>query len=129
MMKNLCLLLLLTFGLFLSACDKEERVCVKTDFIGDFLGVTTCQVNGGTGPGVATVIRVTDGTVENEVIVEIDGITIAVRIDGCNFSGSDQNADVDLTFSGNLDGETIKVKLEGTALGANLDCESEGEKN
>ena len=128
-MKNLYLLSFFLLFTILFSCSKEEQVCVKSDFIGDFLGGTICKSNGATGSSVATLIRVTDGNAENEVIIDVSGFKIAVVIDGCSFTGSDKNADVDITFSGSLSGENIKVKLSGTAFNTPLDCESQGEKN
>lgn len=129
-MKSVNFLLILILGVFFTACNKEDRVCVKADFIGDFPGTTTCKsINGATGQPVATLIRITDSAAENEVNVDVDGFKITVVIDGCNLSGSDVNADVDLTFTGSLNGENIEVKLEGRAFGAAIDCETRGEKN
>ena len=129
-MKKIYFLLFFTILLFQVACKKENRVCVKSDFIGEFVGQTVCKSElGATGAPVASVIRVSNGTAENELIITIDAFTIGVIIDGCNILGTDKNADVDVTFSGSLNGEKLKVKLEGIAFNTFLDCESEGDKN
>ncbi len=129
-MKNIYHLSFFAILLLTLACKKEDRVCVKSDFIGEFVGTTVCKSElGATGAPVATIIRVANGPTENELTVTIDNFTVQVNIDGCNILGTDQNADVDVTFSGSLNGDKLKVKLEGTAFNTVLDCESEGEKS
>lgn len=127
-MKNFQVLFLLAIGLFLASCNKEPTGCVKSDFIGEFVGTTTCSIAGGMGSTVPTVINITDGPSENEIIVDVSGFVLTVVIDDCTFSGFDRNADVDITFTGSLDGGDITVRLEGIAFGNMLDCESQGEK-
>ena len=129
-MKNIYRLSFFALLLFTLACKKEDRVCVKSDFIGEFVGQLVCTSElGATGAPVASIIRVSNGAAENELSLTIDALTVQVIIDGCNISGTDKNADVDVTFSGSLNGNKLKVKLEGTAFNTVLDCESEGVKN
>ena len=127
-MKNL-LVLIFILSIFLPACKKEARNCVKADFIGEFIGTTVCNSNGAMGSEVATVILVSSGTADNELIVNVSNFNVNVIIDGCNFSGVDKNADVDLTFSGSLSGDNLTVKVEGSAFEIVLDCESKGKRN
>lgn len=128
-MKTIHFLFFFIIILFTTACKKENQICVKSNFIGDFVGQTVCKSNGATGQSVPTVIRISDNNTANEVTVNVDGFIIDVVIDGCTFSGTDKNADVDVLFSGSLNKENLKVKLEGTAFNIVLDCEVEGEKN
>ena len=131
-MKKIYYLFFSTIFLLNIACNKdtEERVCVKSNFIGEFVGQTVCKSElGASGAPVASVIRVSSGSAENELTVDVGGFVLGVTIDGCTFLGLDKNSDVDVAFSGSLNGDILKVKLEGIAFNTFLDCETEGERN
>lgn len=130
-MKNIYYLLFSTILLFQVACKEETpRICAKSDFIGEFVGQTVCKSElGASGAPVASVIRVSSGAAENELTVDVGGFVLGVVIDGCTFLGLDKNSDVDVAFSGSLNGDILTVKLEGIAFNTFLDCETEGERN
>lgn len=129
-MKSINFLLILILGMFFTTCKKEDRNCVKADFIGDYLSGTICKdINGASGQSISTMVRITDRTAENELNIAVDGIEITVVIDGCNFSGSDVSADVELNLTGSLSGDNIKVNLSGRAFGAFINCETKGGRN
>jgi len=109
-MRIIQFLVVISIGILLSACKKEDdRVCMQTDFVGTFIGTTVCA-NGGTANGTITVSA---GSTDTELKFNVSNSLFDVEIDGCNFSGTQKDANVDLVYSGNLNGDKMEVTVTG----------------
>jgi len=119
-MRAVQFFLIIAIGLLISACGKgdENRVCTQSDFIGTFEGSTACA-NSGIGDAV---VIVTAGSTDSELILNLDGATVTVEIDGCEFSGTVQDSNADLVYSGELRGDKIEVNLKGLVFMRPFDC-------
>lgn len=124
-MRHISFLIILSIGLLFAACKKDDnRICLPSDFVGTFEGNTVCS-NGGTADGSITV---TAGATENELNFNVSGSIFSVEIDGCNFSGSQKDSNVDLVYSGNLNGDKMEVTLAGLVFMLPIDCTTTGQR-
>lgn len=124
-MRTIQFFIIISIGLFLSACKKDDnRVCTRADFLGTFEGTTICA-NGGSSDASITVIA---GSTETELEIDVSGSIFTVDVDGCNFSGSQKDSNVDLEYSGNLNGDKIEVSLRGLVFMNPFDCTATGER-
>lgn len=123
-MKRFQFFVLLAIGLMISACGKDKGDCLRDDFIGDYIGFSSCDR---LQPVDATV-KVIAGPAADELLIDLEGTMLTVTVDGCTFSGEEKAQDVDITYNGSLDANKITVELKGTILGIELDCKSEAVK-
>ncbi len=124
-MRKIIFFVIMSFGLLFGACKKDDnRVCVPSDFLGTYTGSTVCA-NGGAANG--TVI-VSAGPTDSQLSIDLDGALFTVDIDGCNFSGTQRDTNVDLEYSGSLNGNKIEVTLRGLVFMNVIDCTSTGSK-
>lgn len=118
-------LIILFIGLLFGACKKDDnRICTQADFIGIFFGSTVCS-NGVVEDGT---ISVSAGSTETALNFDVSGSLFNVEIDGCNFTGSQKDSNLDLVYSGNLSGDKLEVTIEGLVFGLPFDCTTIGER-
>ncbi len=124
-MRDLQFYIVLSLGLLLGACGKDDnRVCTQADFIGTFTGTTVCG-NGGVADATVTVSA---GATDTELSIDVEGSLLTVDIDGCSFSGAQKDSNVDLQYFGELNGNEIEVTLRGLVFMVPIDCTSTGNK-
>lgn len=124
-MRIVQLFIVFSFVLLLGACKKDDnRVCTQADFLGTFTGTTVCA-NGGVADATVTVSA---GASETELSIDVEGSLFNVEINGCSFSGAQRDANVDLLYSGELNGNEIEVTLKGLVFMIPIDCTSTGKK-
>jgi len=123
-MKAVQFFIIISLGLLFGACGKDDRVCTQDDFIGTYIGATRCS-NGGLSD---TSIKITKGASDTELSIDLGGSFISVEIDGCNFTGSLQDANADLEYSGNLNGDEVEVTFKGILFMLAVDCTATAKK-
>ncbi len=123
-MKRFQFFVLLAIGLMISACGKDKGDCLRDDFIGDYVGFSSCDRL----QPVDAMVTVTAGAAADELVIDLEGNVITVKVDGCSFSGEEQAPDVDIKYTGSLDVNKITVELKGTIANLDLDCKTEAVK-
>lgn len=123
-MKKFQFLAILIFSLIIASCGKDKGDCLRDDFLGNYVGFSSCD---GLQP-VDAVVAVTAGATADELIIDLDGSSVTVKVDGCTFSGQQRAQDVDVDYSGSLDANKILIELKGTILNIELDCKTEAVK-
>jgi len=125
-MRAIYFFIIITFSLFIGACgDDDDRICIQSDFIGNYEGPIVCA-NGGAIQGAMASISA--GSTENELEVILDGIEFTAEVVGCNFTGSVRDGNADLVYEGNLNGDEIEVTTRGLVFGNVFDCTLTGER-
>lgn len=124
-MRAVQFLFIISLGLLIGACGKDEdRICTQEDFFGVYKGSTVCANGGATD----SAIGVTSGGSDTELRFDVGGSIFNVTIDGCNFSGTQKDSNVDLEYSGNLSGDKIEVTLKGLVFMVPFDCTASGKR-
>lgn len=122
-MRGIQFFLILSIGLLIGACGKEDnRMCTQADFIGNYGGGTECANRGIAG----ATLEIIAGATATQLIVESGGATFEVDIDGCDFSGFQKDDNADLVYSGNLNGDEVEFRLQGIVFGRRIDCTTTG---